>query len=77
MGRFIRWDRAGAIVSESFDYIKSPHILVQFFWNYARLPSDRRGYDSTVSAAMGTVWDLCSTLPGTDDLPPLILEIPS
>jgi hypothetical protein len=29
--RFIRWDRRGATVTRSFDYIKEPHILADFF----------------------------------------------
>jgi len=35
--RFIRWDRSGATVTRSFDYIKEPHILASFFWRYAHL----------------------------------------
>ena len=49
--RFIRWDRAGAVVTRSFDYIKEPHILANFFWCYAHLNHSQRGYDTSVSPA--------------------------
>ncbi|KAH9984828.1 hypothetical protein BJV77DRAFT_952316, partial [Russula vinacea] len=32
--RFIRWDRAGAIVTRRFNYTKQPHLFVGFFWRY-------------------------------------------
>ena len=34
--RLMRWDRAGAIVTNSFDYVDKPDFLAKFFWNYAR-----------------------------------------
>jgi hypothetical protein len=49
--RFIRWDRSGATVTQSFDYIKEPHILASFFWRYAHLNQSQRGYDASVSPA--------------------------
>ena len=49
--RFIRWDRSGATVTQSFDYIKEPHILASFFWRYAHLNQNQRGYDGSVSPA--------------------------
>ncbi len=49
--RFIRWDRGGATVTRSFDYIKDPHILAHFFWRYAHLNHSQRGYDTSVSPA--------------------------
>jgi hypothetical protein len=49
--RFIRWDRAGATATRSFDYIKEPHILANFFWCYAHLNHSQRGYDTSVSPA--------------------------
>jgi hypothetical protein len=50
--RFIRWDRSGATVTRSFDYIKEPHILAHFFWRYAHLNDSQRGYDPSVSLAL-------------------------
>jgi hypothetical protein len=49
--RFIRWDRAGAIVSGTFDYVRNPHLLADFFYRYSRLDRLRQGYDPTLSAA--------------------------
>jgi hypothetical protein len=49
--RFIRWDRSGATVPRSFDYIKEPYILAHFFWRYAYLNHSQRGYDTSVSPA--------------------------
>jgi len=49
--RFIRWDRSGATVTQSFDYIKEPHTLASFFWRYAHLNQSQRGYDASVSPA--------------------------
>ncbi|KAF9475140.1 hypothetical protein BDN70DRAFT_865329 [Pholiota conissans] len=47
--RFIRWDRAGAIVSRSFNYIQSPNILATFFWCYSHASRLDRGHDPSVS----------------------------
>ncbi|CAL1708843.1 unnamed protein product [Somion occarium] len=49
--RFLRWDRAGCIVSDRFDYVEEPDILLEFFWCYARLTREERGFDPTVVPA--------------------------
>ncbi|CAL1708930.1 unnamed protein product [Somion occarium] len=49
--RFLRWDRAGCIVSDKFDYVEEPDILLEFFWCYARLTREERGFDPTVVPA--------------------------
>ena len=49
--RFIRWDRSGATVTESFDYIKQPDILARFFWRYSHLNHSQCGYNTSVSPA--------------------------
>jgi hypothetical protein len=49
--RFIRWDRSGATVTQGFDCIKERHILASFFWRYAHLNQNQRGYDASVSPA--------------------------
>ena len=49
--RLIRWDRDGATVTQSFDYIKQPSILANFFWRYAHLDLRLRGHDTSVSPA--------------------------
>ncbi|KAI0663990.1 hypothetical protein C8Q70DRAFT_213186 [Cubamyces menziesii] len=49
--RLIRWDRSGAIVSEAFDYVANPELLCEFFWRFAHLSDEQRGYDTTVQPA--------------------------
>ena len=49
--RFIRWDRAGAVVSQSFDYTTNPEHLCSFLWCFAKLSNVHRGYDLTVDPA--------------------------
>ena len=49
--RFIRWDRAGAIVSEKFNILKHPELFCQFFWRFAHITDAERGYDLTVEPA--------------------------
>ena len=51
--RFIRWDRAGAIVTRRFNYIKQPHLFVGFFWRYENLGL-KKGCDHSVLAASAT-----------------------
>ncbi|KAI0326080.1 hypothetical protein GY45DRAFT_1329415 [Cubamyces sp. BRFM 1775] len=49
--RLVRWDRCGAIVSEAFDYVAKPELLCEFFWRFAHLSDEQRGYDMTVQPA--------------------------
>ncbi|KAI0354871.1 hypothetical protein OH77DRAFT_367142 [Trametes cingulata] len=49
--RFIRWDRAGAVVTAAFDILESPENLCQFLWCFAWLSDAGRGYDLTVGVA--------------------------
>jgi hypothetical protein len=49
--RFIRWDRAGAIISESFDYRENGQPLVDFLWRFTHLSPVQRGIDDTVRLA--------------------------
>jgi hypothetical protein len=46
--RLFRWDRAGAIVSEAFDYVSESH-LVEFFLRYDNLTAEQRGKDTTIT----------------------------
>ncbi|KAF8595611.1 hypothetical protein BDV93DRAFT_456513 [Ceratobasidium sp. AG-I] len=48
MVRFLRWDRAGAIVSQAFDCRKEPDVLCQFMWRLEHLSMAQRGFDTTV-----------------------------
>ncbi|OBZ74090.1 hypothetical protein A0H81_06324 [Grifola frondosa] len=45
--RLIRWDRAGAVVSEKFDYKENPEILGEFFWRFSHMTDEAQGYDRT------------------------------
>ena len=45
--RFIRWDRAGAIVTRHFDYHRHPRLLAEFFWRFGQLSAALRGHDPT------------------------------
>ncbi|KAI0366930.1 hypothetical protein BV20DRAFT_618224 [Pilatotrama ljubarskyi] len=51
MARLIRWDRAGAIVTESFDVLAEPALLCELFWRFAHVSDSGRGYDFTVGLA--------------------------
>ena len=89
---FIRWDRAGAIYTKSFDYVENPRLLA-LFYNYACHSSDKRGFDPTVSVvpdhtplsennirhliSLDTNRDPTSPLSSKDDLSLLVLEVPT
>ncbi len=49
--RLIRWDRAGAIVSESFNLHRHPEYLCQFYWCFGKMSNFDRGYDLSVEVA--------------------------
>lgn len=49
--RLLRWDRAGCIVSESFDIREQPELLCDFLWQFSQVTHDRRGHDPTVELA--------------------------
>ncbi|KAG6895061.1 hypothetical protein C0992_003295 [Termitomyces sp. T32_za158] len=49
--RFIRWDHAGAIVSEKFDFRSDCSFLVQFLWRFSHLDNVGRGRDPFVRRA--------------------------
>ncbi|KAI0690210.1 hypothetical protein BC835DRAFT_1417939 [Cytidiella melzeri] len=52
--RFICWDHAGAIVSESFNYIKQPSLLAEFFWRHNHMSDEAKGWDPTARLAEKT-----------------------
>ena len=52
LARFIRWDRAGCIVSESFDIRAHPEILCEFLGRFAQTDDTGRGHDITVEPAL-------------------------
>ncbi|KAG6851875.1 hypothetical protein H0H87_011920, partial [Tephrocybe sp. NHM501043] len=49
--RFIRWDRAGAIVSAAFNFHQDPRPLVEFLWRFSHSTPSERGHDPNVRAA--------------------------
>ncbi|KAI0671011.1 hypothetical protein C8Q78DRAFT_1078956 [Trametes maxima] len=49
--RFFRWDRAGCVVSEAFDILDRPDLLVEFLWRFSRASATQRGHDPTVEMA--------------------------
>ncbi|RDX42642.1 hypothetical protein OH76DRAFT_1488523 [Lentinus brumalis] len=49
--RLFRWDRAGCIVTESFDLRAQPDLLCEFVWRYSQAREDQRGHDTTVQPA--------------------------
>ena len=49
--RFIRWDRAGAVVTELFDYVDNPNLLAEFLWRFSHMNDKGRGFDPTVTLA--------------------------
>ncbi|KAI0686850.1 hypothetical protein BC835DRAFT_1287292, partial [Cytidiella melzeri] len=51
IARFLFWDHSGAIVSDCFDYIEKPWLLVEFLWRYNHMSAAARGLDSTASRA--------------------------
>lgn len=50
--RLIRWDRAGAVVSEAFQVKDGSHdCLAEFIWRYSHMNRAQRGFDDSVSLA--------------------------
>ena len=49
--RFLRWDRAGCVVSTSFDIREEPELLCEFLWRFSQAPELGRGHDLTTEMA--------------------------
>ena len=47
--RFLRWDHAGAAVSQRFSYVEQPELVARFFWRFAHMTDSQRGWDATVT----------------------------
>ncbi|ETW82651.1 hypothetical protein HETIRDRAFT_120858 [Heterobasidion irregulare TC 32-1] len=47
--RFIRWDRAGAVVTSRIDWREKPWCLASFLWRFGHSSDNDRGYDTSVS----------------------------
>lgn len=50
--RFLRWDRAGCVVSESFDVRDRPDLFCEFLGRFAAASSYGRGHDPTIQMAL-------------------------
>lgn len=50
--RLCRWDRAGVIVSESFDIRVYPDWLCEFLWRFSCVSAAERGHDTTFTLAL-------------------------
>ncbi|KAI0062065.1 hypothetical protein BV25DRAFT_1885897 [Artomyces pyxidatus] len=51
VARLVRWDHAGAIVTQTFNYVEQPEILTQFFVRYVNATPSQRGLDQSVRPA--------------------------
>lgn len=49
--RIIRWDRAGAVVTERFNYEEDPTILNEFFWRFSQMNPMEQGMDTSATIA--------------------------
>ncbi|KAI0755195.1 hypothetical protein C8Q80DRAFT_1094590 [Daedaleopsis nitida] len=49
--RLLHWDRAGCVVSESFDIREQPDLFCEFLWRFSQTSSSVRGHDLTVKLA--------------------------
>ncbi|RXW25086.1 hypothetical protein EST38_g739 [Candolleomyces aberdarensis] len=52
--RIVRWDRAGVVFSEAFNYFDYPEKLGSFVWRYVHMTDAQRGHDSTVERILST-----------------------
>src|SRR5712671_521468 len=50
--RFIRWDRSAAIVSERFNYVEQPTILVDYLWGLSHASDEALGIVPTEVVAL-------------------------
>lgn len=50
--RFFRWDRAGVLVTEAFDYVHNRELLIGFLQRFNGLSPERRGWDTATRPAL-------------------------
>lgn len=60
--RLFRWDRAGCVLSESFDIWQQPKLLCEFLWRFSQASDASRGHDVTVEVALPAEETLFRTL---------------
>jgi hypothetical protein len=49
--RLLRWDRAGAIVSEPINLLKDPYSLLNFIYRFRQMTPEQRGHDPSATLA--------------------------
>ena len=49
--RFIYWDRSGLVVSQCFDLIQRPELLMEFLWRFVHAGDRGRGWDNSATPA--------------------------
>ncbi|RDX42652.1 hypothetical protein OH76DRAFT_92714 [Lentinus brumalis] len=49
--RLLRWDRAGCVVTESFDLRERADLFYNFLWHFSQSTHRRRGHDVTIEVA--------------------------
>ena len=72
--RILYFDRAGAVISEPFDWTHSASLLHDFIWKAAHMTLEQLGYDPTVEVASEPEIDLLRSKMG-DELKALPAEI--
>ncbi|RPD55668.1 hypothetical protein L226DRAFT_494709 [Lentinus tigrinus ALCF2SS1-7] len=45
--RVTRWERAGTIFTEAFDYVQDPDLMCEFLWRFSMLTEEDQGLDPT------------------------------
>ncbi|EPS97532.1 hypothetical protein FOMPIDRAFT_1128353, partial [Fomitopsis schrenkii] len=59
----LRWDRAGVVVSDAFNLLEQPRVLVNFLYRFARMTDEQRGFDPTVTLASEEEAQLLHSIP--------------
>ncbi|EAU81338.1 other/FunK1 protein kinase [Coprinopsis cinerea okayama7 len=57
LARIVRWDRAGFVFTEAFNYLNYPELLGDFLWRYIHLSPTDRGFDATVERVLSETPD--------------------
>lgn len=66
--RFIRWELAGMIITERFNYRKNSKHLVDFLWRFAHMSDIERGWDEEVYRGLEYPLD-------EPDFSPVVLQV--
>ncbi|EIW53195.1 uncharacterized protein TRAVEDRAFT_52329 [Trametes versicolor FP-101664 SS1] len=66
--RFLRFDPAGVVMSEAFDYVEDPEPLVTFLFHYVHASRRARGFDPTATLASPDEQEVFRALAHNDSL---------